>query len=58
MRSEQKYSLAMRSLHWLVFLAVTIAVVAIEIHDFFPKAAPRAPRHLRFIRPRGCPCSR
>lgn len=39
MRSEQKYSLAMRSLHWLVFLAVTIAVVAIEIHDFFPKGS-------------------
>lgn len=29
----------MRTLHWLVFLAVTIAVVAIDILDFFPKGS-------------------
>ncbi|SFQ08791.1 cytochrome b [Ralstonia sp. NFACC01] len=39
MQSEQKYSLTMRSLHWLVVLAVLIAVVAIEIMDFFPKGS-------------------
>ncbi|WP_296228877.1 cytochrome b [Ralstonia sp. UBA689] len=39
MHSEPKYSLVMRSLHWLVFLAVTIAVAAIEILDFFPKGS-------------------
>lgn len=39
MQSELKYSLAMRSLHWLVVLAVLIAVVAIEILDFFPKGS-------------------
>ncbi|WP_112187874.1 cytochrome b [Ralstonia sp. GX3-BWBA] len=39
MQSEPKYSLTMRSLHWLVVLAVLIAVVAIEIMDFFPKGS-------------------
>jgi len=39
MESELKYSLTMRSLHWLVVLAVLIAVVAIEILDFFPKGS-------------------
>ena len=39
MQSELKYSLTMRSLHWLVVLAVLIAVVAIEIMDVFPKGS-------------------
>ncbi|MEF9385632.1 cytochrome b [Ralstonia solanacearum species complex bacterium KE056] len=39
MRLEPKYSLPMRSLHWLVFLATLIAVVTIEILDFFPKGS-------------------
>ena len=39
MQSELKYSSTMRALHWLVVLAVLIAVVAIEIMDFFPKGS-------------------
>ncbi|CAJ0720280.1 Cytochrome b561 [Ralstonia edaphis] len=39
MQSELKYSFTMRVLHWLVVLAVLIAVVAIEIMDFFPKGS-------------------
>lgn len=39
MHSEPKYPLVMRSLHWLVLLAVAIAVASIEIHDFFPKGS-------------------
>ncbi len=39
MQSELKYSLAMRLLHWLVVLAVLIAVVAIEVLDVFPKGS-------------------
>lgn len=39
MQSDLKYSVAMRSLHWLVVLAVLIAVVAIEVLDFFPKGS-------------------
>jgi len=39
MQSELKYSFTMRALHWLVVLAVLIAVVAIEIMDFFPKGS-------------------
>ncbi|KWR88350.1 cytochrome b [Cupriavidus sp. IDO] len=39
MHSEPKYSLAMRTLHWLVFLAVLIAVMTIEILDVFPKGS-------------------
>jgi len=39
MQSELKYSPTMRALHWLVALAVLIAVVAIEIMDFFPKGS-------------------
>ena len=39
MQSELKYSFTMRALHWLVALAVLIAVVAIEIMDFFPKGS-------------------
>ncbi|PLC39739.1 cytochrome B [Ralstonia pickettii] len=39
MQSELKYSFTMRVLHWLVVLAVLIAVVAIEILDFFPKGS-------------------
>jgi len=29
----------MRALHWLVFLGATIAVVAVEVHEFFPKGS-------------------
>ena len=36
---EPRYSFAMRSLHWLVFLGATIAVVAVETHEFFPKGS-------------------
>lgn len=39
MQSELKYSPTMRALHWLVVLAVSIAVVAVEIMDFFPKGS-------------------
>ncbi|MET3444846.1 cytochrome b [Ralstonia sp. 1138] len=39
MQTELKYSPTMRALHWLVVLAVAIAVVAIEIMDFFPKGS-------------------
>lgn len=39
MNAEPRYNLAMRTLHWLVFLAALIAVVAIEVHDFFPKGS-------------------
>lgn len=39
MQTELKYSPTMRALHWLVVLAVSIAVVAIEIMDFFPKGS-------------------
>jgi len=39
MQSELKYSPTMRALHWLVVLAVSIAVVAIEIMDVFPKGS-------------------
>ncbi|OCS47446.1 cytochrome b [Ralstonia pickettii] len=39
MYSEQKYSPAIRSLHWLVFLAALVAVVTIDIHDLFPKGS-------------------
>ncbi|MEF9417122.1 MULTISPECIES: cytochrome b [Ralstonia solanacearum species complex] len=39
MRFEPKYSLGMRALHWLVFLAALIAVVTIEILDAFPKGS-------------------
>ena len=47
MQSELKYSLIMRSLHWLVVLAVLIAVVAIEILDGFPRG--RAARAAVFV---------
>lgn len=36
---EPRYSLAMRALHWLVFLGALIAVAAIEVLDFFPKGS-------------------
>ncbi|MCO5399449.1 cytochrome b [Ralstonia soli] len=39
MQSELKYAFVMRSLHWLVVLAVLIAVAAIEILDAFPKGS-------------------
>lgn len=39
MNSEATYPLAMRSLHWLVFLAATVAVATIEVRDFFPKGS-------------------
>lgn len=39
MNLEPKYSLAMRILHWLVFLGTLIAVAAIELQDFFPKGS-------------------
>ncbi|ATG21795.1 Cytochrome b561 [Ralstonia mannitolilytica] len=39
MQYELKYSFAMRALHWLVVVAVLIAVVTIEVHDAFPKGS-------------------
>ncbi|SDP77923.1 cytochrome b561 [Ralstonia sp. 25mfcol4.1] len=39
MNAEPRYTLAMRVLHWLVFLAALIAVAAIEILDVFPKGS-------------------
>ncbi len=36
---QPRYSLAMRALHWLVFLGATIAVVAVEFRDIFPKGS-------------------
>ncbi len=39
MNLEPKYSLATRTLHWLVFLGALIAVAAIEVHDLFPKGS-------------------
>ncbi|WP_085958799.1 cytochrome b [Cupriavidus sp. BIS7] len=36
---DPKYSFAMRALHWLVFLGAAIAVVAVELTDFFPKGS-------------------
>ena len=42
MQSELKYAPALRALHWLVVVAVVIAVAAIELLDAFPKgSAPR-----------------
>ena len=39
MQSDLKYSRPLRALHWLVDLAVLIAVAAIEVLDFFPKGS-------------------
>ncbi len=36
MNAEARYTLAMRTLHWLVFFSALIAVAAIEVHDLFP----------------------
>jgi cytochrome b561 len=38
-RLDPRYSFAMRALHWLVFLGAAIAVVAVELTDFFPKGS-------------------
>lgn len=39
MNVEPKYTLSVRALHWLVFIAASIAVAAIEVHDLFPKGS-------------------
>ncbi|WP_052018075.1 MULTISPECIES: cytochrome b [Cupriavidus] len=36
---QPKYSLAMRALHWLVFLGAVVAVAAVEFRDVFPKGS-------------------
>ncbi len=38
--SEQRYNAVLRVLHWLVFLAVVMAVVTIELHETYPKGTP------------------
>jgi hypothetical protein len=36
---QPRYSLAMRALHWLVFLGAVVAVAAVEFRDVFPKGS-------------------
>jgi cytochrome b561 len=38
--SEQRYSGIIRSLHWLVLLAVVLAVLTIELQDIYAKGTP------------------
>lgn len=37
---DQRYNVALRSLHWLVFLAVVVAVLTIELEDVYAKGTP------------------
>ena len=37
---DQRYNAVLRSLHWLVFLAVVLAVLTIELQDVYAKGTP------------------
>ncbi|WP_061958563.1 cytochrome b [Cupriavidus pauculus] len=39
MNVEERYAFSLRALHWLVFVAVLVAVAAIELHDLLPKGS-------------------
>uniref|UniRef100_UPI003F498030 cytochrome b n=1 Tax=Cupriavidus yeoncheonensis TaxID=1462994 RepID=UPI003F498030 len=39
MNADLRYTFAMRTLHWLIFLLALFAVSAIEVHDLFPKGS-------------------
>lgn len=39
MTIPQRYSISMRTLHWLIFVVATIGVIAVEIHGAFPKGS-------------------
>jgi cytochrome b561 len=38
--SDQRYNAVLRALHWLVLLAVVVAVLAIELQDMYAKGTP------------------
>lgn len=38
--SDQRYNAVLRALHWLVLLAVVLAVLAIELQDMYAKGTP------------------
>ena len=38
--NEQRYNGVIRTLHWLVFLAVVLAVLTIELQDMYAKGTP------------------
>jgi len=37
---DQRYNAVLRALHWLVFLAVVVAILTIELQDVYAKGTP------------------
>ena len=38
--SDQRYNAVLRTLHWLVLLAVVLAVLTIQLQDIYAKGTP------------------